>query len=140
MERSIKEIKKIFYIVYSGLQLDVLAYETAFGWVSNELINLPICLGSSRDNLDNQDLITPQRLISRINNTRAPQGPRRIDVPSRLIKQMEKVYESWWNTWTMEKVINYIPDLSCPQVSERKGHVCPAPSALPFSYTERTRP
>lgn len=22
---------------------------------------------------------------------------------------MEKVYDSWWETWTMEKVINYIP-------------------------------
>ena len=36
-------------------------------------------------------------------------GPCRIDAPSRLIKQMELVYDSWWKTWTMEKVINYIP-------------------------------
>ena len=109
VERSIQEIKKIFYTVYNGLKLDILAYETAFGWVSNELNNLPICLGSKTQNLDNLDLITPQRLISGLNNKRAPQGPMRIDAPSRLIKQMEKVYDSWWETWTMEKVINYIP-------------------------------
>ena len=109
VERSIQEIKKIFYTVYSGLKLDILAYETAFGWVSNELNNLPICLGSKTQNLDNLDLITPQRLISGLNNTRAPQGPCRIDAPSRLIKQMEMVHDSWWETWTMEKVINYIP-------------------------------
>ena len=109
VERSIKEIKKIFYTVYAGLKLDILAYETAFGWVSNELNNLPICLGSKTENLDNLDLITPQRLISGLNNSRAPQGPCRIDAPSRLIKQMETVYESWWKNWTMEKVINYIP-------------------------------
>ena len=109
VERSIKEIKKIFYTVYNGLQLDILAYETAFGWVSNELNNLPICLGSKTENLDNLDLITPQRLISGMNNSRAPQGPCRIEAPSRLIKQMDKVYESWWRNWTMEKIINYIP-------------------------------
>ena len=109
VERSILEIKKIFYTVYNGLKLDILAYETAFGWVSNELNNLPICLGSRTQNLDNLDLITPQRLISGLNNTRAPMGPCRMDAPSRLIKQMEKVYDSWWETWTMEKVINYIP-------------------------------
>ena len=63
VERSIREIKKLFFSVYRGIKLDVLGFETAFAWVSNELNNLPICLGSRYKGIDNLDLITPNRLI-----------------------------------------------------------------------------
>lgn len=109
VERSIQEIKKLFHSVYRNLKLDVLAFETAFAWVSNELNNLPIALGSKTDNLDNVDLITPSRLIFGRNNQRAPYGPCQMVAPSRLIKQMSLVYDSWWKVWKSEKLIDFIP-------------------------------
>jgi hypothetical protein len=112
VERSIKEIKKLFTTVYSGLRLDIMSYETAFAWTSNELNNLPLCLGSKYVNLEHTDLITPSRLLFGRNNKRAPSGFCTLDKPSRLLEQMEMVEKSWWQTWKQEKLSDFIPKLS----------------------------
>jgi hypothetical protein len=46
VERSIREVKKLFDTVYCGVKLDIMGNETCFAWISNELNNLPLCLGS----------------------------------------------------------------------------------------------
>lgn len=63
VERSIREIKNLLNKVYKGLRLDIMSFETCLSWISSELNNLPICLGSRVNNLDHVDLITPSRLI-----------------------------------------------------------------------------
>jgi hypothetical protein len=37
VERRIREVQKLFDAVYKGVKLDILGFETAFAWVSNEL-------------------------------------------------------------------------------------------------------
>ena len=112
VERSIREIKKLLNSVYGGLKLDIMSIETALAWISSELNNLPICLGSKVDNLDHLDLITPSRLILGRNNRRAAGGFARISSPSRLIDQLDKIYEVWWNVWRNEKLVDFIPQPS----------------------------
>ena len=109
VERSILEMKRLFTVVYQGLKLDILGYETAFSWISNELNCLPICLGSRIDELGSSDLITPSRLIHGRNNKRIPSGPARIPSPSKLMAQMEAVFKSWWTVWKDEKLLDLIP-------------------------------
>lgn len=109
VERSIREVKKLFNLLYSGLRLDIMTYETAFVSISNELNNLPICLGSKTSNLEHVDLITPSRLILGRNNRRALGGYAHIDGPSRLMEQMDKVYKAWWQVWRDERLLDYIP-------------------------------
>ena len=109
VERSIKEIKKLFLTCFGGLKLDILSYETAFSFVSNDLNNMPLCIGSKYENLDHIDLITPNRLTLGRNNKRSPVGFPVFDSGSRLMKQMDSVVEAWWNTWMNEKLIDYIP-------------------------------
>ena len=121
VERSIREVKKLFNLLYSGLRLDILTYETAFLSISNELNNLPICLGSRTSNLDHVDLITPSRLILGRNNRRALGGHARIQGPSRLMKQMEQVYEAWWKVWQNERLVDYIPQPR--QWTETRGEI-----------------
>jgi hypothetical protein len=62
-ERSIREVKKLFDTVYRGVKMDIMGYETCFAWISNELNNLPLCLGSKYRDLGSLDLLTPNRLI-----------------------------------------------------------------------------
>ena len=109
VERSIKELKKIYKSVFGGLKLSITGYETAFSWIANELNCLPICLGSRYNNLDNLDLITPARLLFGRNNRRSPTGICRIAAPSKMIREMELVFESWWKVWKDEKIIDFIP-------------------------------
>ena len=109
VERSIKEVKKLFDLTFSGLKLDILSYETNFQWISNELNNLPICTSGRYKNLEKIQLITPNRLLLGRNNRRAASGPVRMEPPTRLLKQNELVYESWWKVWRDEKIVEYIP-------------------------------
>lgn len=109
VERSIKEVKKLLNLVYGGLKLDILSYETAFAFISNELNNLPICLGSRTSSLEHTDLISPSRLLLGRNNNRALSGFARMSGPSRLLEQLESVERSWWEVWKEEKIVDYIP-------------------------------
>lgn len=109
VERSIQEVKKLFHSVYDGIKLDLFSYETAFIWTANELNNLPVCLGTRYVNLDHADLITPSRLLLGRNNRRAPAGLCRIETPSRLIDQLDLVYESWWEVWKKERISDFVP-------------------------------
>ena len=109
VERSIKTIKVLFERVYKPLKLDSFGYETAFAWITMQLNNLPICLGTRIDNLDHLEVITPSRLILGRSSTRALDGPVTHASPGRIVKQMEDVYRSWWETWQREKIADFIP-------------------------------
>ena len=109
VERAIKEVKKIFRLTFAGLKLDIMSYETSFAHIANELNNMPICLGSRTDDLDNLDIITPSRLLLGRNNRRAMVGPVTLGKPGRLLEQLDKVAESWWRVWKDEKLAEYVP-------------------------------
>lgn len=108
VERSIREVKKLFDTVYRGIRLDIMGFETAFAWLSNELNNLPICLGSKYRDLDSLDLLTPNRLIHGRANKRAMSGPCTVDKPSRMLEKMGEVFEAWWRAWHSEKLADYV--------------------------------
>jgi hypothetical protein len=108
VERSIREIKKLFDTVYKGVKLDLLGFETAFAFVSNELNNLPLCIGSKYRDLDNLDLITPNRLIQGRANKRAMSGPCTVDKPSKMLEKMHQVFEAWWQAWYKERLTDFV--------------------------------
>ena len=109
VERSIREIRRFFMTMFNGLKLDSLGYESAFAWISNEMNNLPICLGSRYKDLSHLDLISPNRLLLGRNNRRSPVGCTLAPIPDKLMKQMKSVYDAWWNTWKEEKLVEYVP-------------------------------
>lgn len=108
VERSIREVRKIFQAVFGGLKIDIMGYETAFAYISNELNSLPLCLGSRCENLEDTDLITPSRLILGRNNTRSVAGLTTMEDPGRLLKQMEEVEKSWWAAWRDQKILDFL--------------------------------
>ena len=108
VERSIREVKKLFDTVYKGKKLDIMGYETAFAWISNELNNLPLCLGSKYKDLDNLDLLTPNRLIHGRSNRRAMSGPCTVDKPSKMLEKMNEIFEAWWKAWHNEKLADFV--------------------------------
>ena len=109
VERCIKEIKSLLSRVYQGLKLDILSHETCFNWIASELNNMPICIMSRTESLEYTDIITPSRILLGRNNRRALSGYARINGPSRLIIQMDAVYDSWWKAWLNQKLVDFIP-------------------------------
>ena len=109
VERSIKEIKRIFNNMFKGLKLHLLAFETAFSFCCNSLNNLPISLGSRTDNLGHRDVLTPNRLILGRNNKRSPDSLTQVPSNSRLAEQLQEVERSWWKLWASEKLVDFVP-------------------------------
>ena len=109
VERSIREVKRLFSTMYTGLRIDVLMYETAFLHISSELNNMPISLGPGFKGYHSLDLLTPNRLIMGRNNSRAPVGHAELDKPSRLLEQMDRVKKAWWDVWKTERIAEFIP-------------------------------
>ena len=109
VERSIKEIKRIFNAMFKGLKLHLLAYETAFSFCCNALNNLPVSLGTKVDHLGHKDIITPNRLLLGRNNKRSPHSLTQVPSNSRLAEQLEEVEKSWWKLWADEKLVDFVP-------------------------------
>ena len=109
VERSVKSVKSLMLKVYKGVRMDVMSYETCFAWISSNLNNLPIALGSRTSDLDHVDLITPARLLLGRSSARACGGHARITPPSKLVEAMDQVYKSWWTVWKDEKLTDFIP-------------------------------
>ena len=109
VERSIKSIKILFDTVFGGLKLTQLGYQTSFAWIAAELNNIPICLGSSYENFDRMDLLTPNRLIHGSNIDRTPSGPATLAAPSRTHQQQVKVQQAWMEAWQTQILQKFIP-------------------------------
>ena len=109
VERGIREIKRLFDKTFKGLKLDILTWETALAWICNELNNMPIALGSRTNHLDQLDVITPSRLLLGRANRRAMAGYPKLDCPSRIMAQLDEVYETWWKVWRKERIADFIP-------------------------------
>jgi hypothetical protein len=119
VERGIREVKTLFMQMYRGFKMDILALETAFAWISNELNNFPQCLGSRTSNLEGLDIITPARLIHGRNNRRCLSGPVTVGTPSRLMRQIKETEEAWWTIWTTQKLAEFVP--SPPKWNVKEG-------------------
>ena len=109
VERSVREVKKLFSTVFHGLKMDILRLETVFSWISNELNSLPMCLGDDYKDLEHCDLITPNRLLMGRNNRRAIGGLIVDGHPNRIIHQIEELEQAWWKVWVAEKLQSLIP-------------------------------
>ena len=109
VERSVKELKKLFGRIFGGLRLQLLSYEAAFAYVANMLNNLPICLGSKVDNLGHRDILTPNRLIVGRNNLRAASSIPTVNDASRISEHLAEVERAWWAVWEKERITDYVP-------------------------------
>ena len=109
VERSIKELKRLFNKVFDGLKMDSIAWETNLAWTANELNNFPVCLMSRTDDLGLLDILTPARILLGKNNRRAMSGYPQLEKPSKILDAMDKVYEVWWKIWKNERIIDFVP-------------------------------
>ena len=76
--------------------------------VANSINNLPIGIGNASKDLENIDLITPNRLLFARNNDRCPAGTLNISNDlGKLIEQNNKLFTVWFKAW----LTSYVPTL-----------------------------
>ncbi len=110
IERSIREIQKLFDTVFlcSKYKLDILSFESAFCYVSNEINNFPICQASGFKDLAELDILTPNRLLLGRNNRRSMSGPCTVDSKSRMLESLEAVFQTWWGLWNDIRLADFV--------------------------------
>jgi hypothetical protein len=110
VERSIREIRKLFDVVFlcTKYKLDILSFESAFCYVSNEINNFPICQASGFKDLSELDILTPNRLLLGRNNRRSMSGPCTVDSKSRMLESLEVVFQTWWGLWNDIRLADFV--------------------------------
>ena len=72
--------------------------------------NTPIAIGNETEDLENLDIITPNRLRLARNNNRSPVGPLEVTGKvERLLRLRRDAYEAWWEAWLVSAVPRLIP-------------------------------
>ena len=108
VERKIRQIKETYQKSFHNERLSVLQWQTVATETANCINNLPIGTGSSRNinlELDDLDIITPNRLRFGRNNERSPLGPAYISHdPFKFIDINQRIFESWWEHWLLYAV------------------------------------
>ena len=88
--------------------MSLLQWETLGQQISNTINNLPIGLGNKCENLENSDLLTPNRLLLGRNNNRCPTAPLVLssDV-KKIVQTNEEIFSVWFKSW----LVSYVPTL-----------------------------
>ena len=108
-ERAIQEIKRLYDLVYKGLKFDCIDFETSLAWISNELNNFPMCLGTEFRSLEELDLLTPNRLLLGKNNRACLSGPCVVAGPKRMVDKQVEISKAWWTVWQHERLPRFMP-------------------------------
>ncbi len=108
VERKIRHVKESFQKHLQNERLSVIHWESLGDQVANSINNLPIGIGNVTKDLENIDLITPNRLLFARNNDRCPAGTLNISNDlGKLIEQNNKLFQVWFKAW----LISYVPAL-----------------------------
>ena len=108
VERKIKQIRESIEKIAQNERLSVLEWETLGAEISNSINDLPLGLGSRVADLENLDLLTPNRLKLGRNNNRSPVCI--LEVTSDLNKFLtsnKKIFDAWFEAW----MVSYVPTL-----------------------------
>ena len=108
VERKIQQVKKSLMKTLDNNRLSVIQWETLAIKIANSINNLPIGIGNKTKDVENLDILTPNRLILGRNNDRCPTAPLEMAHDhKRIIESNNKIFKAWFNSW----LISYVPTL-----------------------------
>ena len=72
--------------------------------------NLPVAIGNETSDLENLDLLTPNRLKLGRNNERSPVGVLEVtDQWDRILQSNYDIFNSWWEMWLISALPKLVP-------------------------------
>ena len=108
VERKIRLIRESIERSVNNERLSLIQWETLSMQISNSVNNMPIALTKSTSELENADLITPNRLRLGRNNERSPVGSvELVNDPTKTMERNNNIFIAWFEAW----LISYIPKL-----------------------------
>ena len=91
-------------------RLSTIEWETLCAEMANSINNLPVVIGNETSELENLDLITPNRLRLSRNNSRSPIGVVELtDRFDRILQINSDIFNAWWEAWLTSAVPKLVP-------------------------------
>ena len=110
VERKIRTVRECLEKSAHNVRLSVIEWETLCSEISNSINDVPVAIGNETEDLENIDLITPNRLRLGRNNSRSPIGPLELTGKVERILQLKTdVFQSWWEAWLVSALPKLIP-------------------------------
>ena len=110
VERKIRIIKETIRKTAHDARLSVLEWETLSSEIANTINNLPVAIGNETEDLENLDLITPNRLKLGRNNDRSPVGVIEVsDKVDRILQLNSNIFNAWWEAWLTSAIQKLVP-------------------------------
>ena len=108
VERKIRHIKESLERTMQGERLSILEWETVGSQIANCINDLPIATGNIVADLENIDLLTPNRLRLGRNNQRSPVGPIWVTgKPDKFLETNKRIFDACFEAW----LITCVPHL-----------------------------
>ncbi len=121
VERKIRHIRESLSRSFKGQKLSTIGWETVCAEIANCINDLPIGVKSKCADVDNLDLLTPNRLLLGRNNERSPVGPVEVTgSPDRIISANNDIYHIWFKCWLTEYVPKLMQQQKWFKTSERE--------------------
>ena len=109
VERKIRHVQESFMKTIDRSRLSMIQWETLGHQVANSVNNLPIAMGNIVEDVENLDILNPNRLMLGRNNDRSPIGSLTVtNDPKRIIKANNDIFNIWFKCW----LISYVPTLT----------------------------
>ena len=108
VERKIQTIKVSIEKELCNRRLSLIQWETLGQQIANSINNLPIGIGNKIADLENLDILTPNRLLLGRNNSRGPTAPL---VLTRDVKKIVQTNCDIFNAWFQSWLVSYVPSL-----------------------------
>ena len=105
VERKIQHVKKSLDICTRNERLSTIQWESLMQQIANSVNNAPIGVKNKVENLENLDILTPNRLLLGRNNNRCPNSP--VEITNdyrRIIETNANIFKAWFNAWLTSHV------------------------------------
>ena len=108
VERKVKHVKESLAKSLQNHRLSIIQWESLGDQIANSINNLPIAIGNVVKDLENLDILTPNRLMLARNNSRSPAGAVLVsDDPKRIIQSNNEIFTTWFQSW----LVSFVPTL-----------------------------
>ena len=108
VERKVKHVKESLAKSLQNHRLSIIQWESLGDQIANSINNLPIAIGNVVKDLENLDILTPNRLMLARNNSRSPAGAVLVsDDPKRIIQSNNEIFATWFQSW----LVSFVPTL-----------------------------
>ncbi len=100
VERKVRHVRESLSRSFEGQKLSTIGWESVCAEIANCINDLPIGLNAKNADLNNLDLLTPNRLLLGRNNERSPVEP--VEVAGsydKIIDANNEVYRIWFKCW-----------------------------------------